>query len=286
MLRSLKISVVTPNYNSGTTLRETIESVLSQHYPDLEHIVMDGGSTDGSLSILKEYPHLLWVSEKDAGHFDAMNKGVARASGELIVILNSDDCFRPGALAGVANAFREHPEWDASFGDAVYVDGEGQEIYRREEAVYDYNVLRYWNDYICHQTLFVRKSVYERIGGYSLQDLKYCCDFEFILRLGREGCTVGHVRAYLVNFRFHAGGMSGDSELDRKMRLEALRIREKYGFPGGAWGSILANSYRAKRQLQKLRFRGTCDLISGRSLLRKHQGKKPGVASGKKIDDP
>lgn len=279
-----KISVITPNYNGAKTLRETIQSVLNQGYPALEHIVVDGGSTDGSLEILREYPHILWTSGKDAGHFDAMNKGVARATGELIVILNSDDCFRPGALASVAGAFGQHPEWDASFGDAVYVDGEGDEIYRREEAVYDYNVLRYWNDYICHQTLFVRKPVYERIGGYKHQDLKYCCDFEFILRLGREGCVVGHVRAYLVNFRFHAGGLSGDRELEQRMRQETLRIREQYGFPGGLWGGILANGYRAKRQLQKLRYRGACDLISGRSLLKKHLREKAGVSSRTTID--
>lgn len=279
-----RISVVTPSLNSAATIRETIESVLGQGYAEVEHIVVDGGSTDGTLEIIKEYPHVLWTSEKDEGLYDAMNKGIARATGELIVILNADDCFRPGALPSVAAAFGAHPEWDASFGDVVYVDGLGKEIYRREEARYDYNVLRYWNDYICHQTLFVRKAVYQRIGGYNRQEFKLCCDYEFILRLGREGCTVGHVPALLVNFRFHDGGLSGDARVDRSMRLETARIREKYGYPGGVWGGILAHCHRAKRQLQKLRYRGACDLVSGRWLLRKHNREKTRAASNHTMD--
>jgi glycosyltransferase involved in cell wall biosynthesis len=271
MAKPLRISVVTPCFNSANTIRETIESVVQQTYPDVEHIVVDGGSTDGSLAIVKEYPQILWTSGKDEGLYDAMNKGIARATGELIVILNSDDCFRQGALASVAGAFQDHPEWDASFGDVVYVDGKGREIYRREEAVYDYDILRYWNDYICHQTLFVRKAVYDRIGGYNHKEFKYCCDYEFIVRLGSEGCAVGHVAALLVNFRFHDGGLSGDLEVDRSIRLETVRIRKKYGFPGGIRGGILGRFYQAKRQFQKLRCRGKCDLVSGRWLLRKHR---------------
>src|SRR4051794_14015514 len=93
-----RLSVVTPSFNSQHTIRETIESVLKQNYPNYEHIVMDGGSKDGTLDILKEYPHLTWESEKDEGHYHAMNKGIQRANGHALVILNSDDCFRPGAM--------------------------------------------------------------------------------------------------------------------------------------------------------------------------------------------
>src|SRR5713226_4506797 len=123
-----RISVVTPTFNSRHTLRETIESVLRQGYPRYEHIVMDGGSTDGTLDILRQYPHLKWVSEKDKGHYDAMNKGILKAKGEVVNILNSDDCYRPGTLELVGNAFSAHPGWDGLFGDVVYVDGENQEI--------------------------------------------------------------------------------------------------------------------------------------------------------------
>src|SRR3954470_20521919 len=137
-----KISIITPTFNSIHTVRDTIESVRTQDYENWEHIVMDGGSTDGTVELIKEIPHLAWVSEKDEGHYHAMNKGVERASGEVINILNSDDCYRPNALRNVAQAFGDQPDWDALFGDVVYVDGEGGEIFRRQEARYDYDVLR------------------------------------------------------------------------------------------------------------------------------------------------
>ena len=129
-----KISIVTPTFNGMATLRETIESVLAQDYKNWEHIVMDGGSTDGTVDLLRTYSHLQWVSEKDRGHYHAMNKGIERASGDVVAILNADDCYRPYALSKVARAFAEHPDWDALFCDVVFVDGEGQEIFRREEA--------------------------------------------------------------------------------------------------------------------------------------------------------
>ena len=109
MTTSLKISIVTPTFNSAPTLRETIESVLAQDYENWEHIVMDGGSTDGTVDILRSYPHLQWVSEKDKGHYHAMNKGIERATGDVIVILNGDDCYREGALSKVAEAFQKNP---------------------------------------------------------------------------------------------------------------------------------------------------------------------------------
>jgi hypothetical protein len=187
-------------------------------------------------------------------------------------------------LQSVRAGFAAHPEWGASFGDVVYVDGDGHEIYRREEAVYDYNVLRYWNDYICHQTLFVRKSVYQRIGGYNHQDFKVCCDYEFIVRLGHEGVTVGHVAAFLVNFRFHHGGISSNLRVEQMQKSERVRIREKYGCPAGWRGRILSLYYRTKRQYQKIRYRGKCDLVSGRRLLSKHMREKSGFSSNIGLD--
>src|SRR3954454_12100470 len=108
MSNRIRISVVTPTFNGATTLRETIESVLKQDYSNWEHIVIDGGSTDGTLDIVRSYAHLQWASEKDEGHYDAMNKGIARASGDVVAILNADDTYRPGTFTKVANAFEEH----------------------------------------------------------------------------------------------------------------------------------------------------------------------------------
>jgi GT2 family glycosyltransferase len=192
-----KISVVTPSFNSVGTIGATIESVLRQDYANWEHIVVDGGSTDGTLRVLERYRRLTWASEKDEGHYDAMNKGIARASGDVVVILNADDCFRAGALRKVAEVFQQNPDWDGLFGDVVFVDGAGREIYRREEALYDYRVLLYGVDYICHQALFVRSGVYERLGGYRHKEFLNSADYEFKLRLGRAGCRIGHLSELL-----------------------------------------------------------------------------------------
>src|SRR5688572_28993516 len=117
MLSHPKISVITPCFNSIGTLRETFESVAAQRYPNLEHLVIDGGSTDGTVELLKHTPGITWLSEKDTGIYDAMNKGIRRATGDIIGILNSDDRYSQGALMKVAQAFAAHPDWGALFGD-------------------------------------------------------------------------------------------------------------------------------------------------------------------------
>ena len=107
MLALPKISVITPSFNSIHTIRETIESVRQQDYPAVEHVVIDGGSTDGTVELLREYPHLRWVSEKDDRHYHAMNKGIAAATGEIVEILNSDDCLRPATRIAAHLCFSE-----------------------------------------------------------------------------------------------------------------------------------------------------------------------------------
>ena len=280
-----RISVVTPCFNSVKTIRDTIESVLTQNYPNFEHIVMDGGSTDGTLELLKEYPHLKWISAKDEGHYDAMNRGIEWAGGEIIPILNSDDCFRPGTFEKVARAFAEHPDWDGLFGDVVYVDGEGREIYRAFEAVFDFNVLRFTGvNYVIHQSLFVKKRIYDRLGGYRHKDFKNSCDYEFVLRLGRAGCTVGHLPEYILNYRYHNFGQSADLRIARNMLREAALIQQEYGCPQGWKGRVLRLLYRAKRQVQKLRARGKIDLATGDWKLRKHRREKAVFSSNIGLD--
>jgi glycosyltransferase involved in cell wall biosynthesis len=279
-----KISVVTPCLNSASTIAATIESVLKQDYPNWEHLVQDGGSTDDTVAVLKRYPRLNWVSEKDEGHYHAMNQGIARAKGDVVVILNADDCFRPSALRKVAEAFQANPEWDALFGDVVFVDGEGREIYRRQEARYDYKILLYGVDYICHQTLFVRREVYERLGGYRHKEFRNSADYEFKLRLGRQGCRVGHVPELLVDYRYHTQGQSADLRIIRNMIQEAIVIRREHGNPGGWQGRCLRVVFKAKRQMQKLWFRHTCDLIPGTWRLKPHLRSETQFSSNAGLD--
>jgi len=280
-----KISIVTPTFNGIATLRETIESVLAQDYKNWEQIVIDGGSTDGTVDLLRSYPHLKWVSEKDRGHYHAMNKGIQRASGNVIGILNADDCYRAGALSKVGEAFEKNPQWDALFGDVVYVDGESREIFRREEAKYDYDVLRFGNIcYVVHPTLFVKKSVYDRIGAYRYEKFLNASDVDLILRLGQNGCRVGHIPEPLVNYRFHEHGQSADRRILNNTAREYLIIRKEHGLRDGVARKLLEMFARTKRQIQKLFYRGKIDVIPGKWFLKKHMRDKTAFSSNIGVD--
>jgi glycosyltransferase involved in cell wall biosynthesis len=279
-----KISVVTPSFNSIQTIRETIESVARQDYPHVEHIVVDGGSTDGTLDLLREYPRLRWISERDEGHYHAMDKGVRTAAGDVFAILNADDCYCDGVLTRVAAAFRDHPAWDGVFGDVIFVDGEGREIFRREEAMFDTQVIRYGFGTVNHQAFFVKTEVYVRLGGYRFREFKNCCDYEFLMRMIQAGCRVGHIPVYIVRYRYHDYGQSADLRVRANMAKESARIRQEYGVPGGRLGKLLQVYARIKRQIEKLLIRGKCDIIPGNLLLRRHLRKKTTFSSNIGVD--
>jgi glycosyltransferase involved in cell wall biosynthesis len=279
-----KISIVTPSFNSIHTIRATLASVAEQDYPNVEHIVVDGGSTDGTLEIIKSTPRLIWVSEKDEGHYHAMDKGTRMASGEVVAILNSDDCYRPGVLSKVAAAVAEHPEWDGVFGDVVYVDGQGREIFRRQEAMFDPQVIRFGYNVVNHQTLFLKKAVFLRVGGYRYKDYKNCCDYELVMRLIQVGCYLGHIPVYIVDYRYHDYGQSADVRVRANMLREQELIKKEYGVPGGVAGRVLVFYARLRRQLEKLLILRKCDLIPGNFLLRKHLRARTSFSSNSGVD--
>src|SRR5262249_53868479 len=144
-----------------------------------------------------------------------------------------------------------------------------EELYRRVEAGYDYDVLRFARvGYVIHQTLFVRKAVHDRIGLYRHKDFLNCCDYEFVLRLGKHGCRVGHVPRLLINYRYHEHGQSADLRVTANMARETERISREYGCPDGWLGQVYRTGFRLKRQWQKLRHRGRVDLLPGSWILR------------------
>lgn len=284
MAEPIKLSVVTPSLNSARTIRETLESVARQDYPHVEHIVTDGGSTDGTLEIVKAFPRVRWVSEKDEGHYHAMNKGIQMATGEAVAILNADDCYCPGILSKVAAAFQSHPEWDALFGDFIFVDEAGREILRREEACWDPQIVRFGFGMALHQALFVRKTTYDRLGLLRHKDFKNACDMEFLMRMVRAKCRVGHIREYVVFYRYHQFGQSADKRIVANMARETACIRQEYGVPGGLPGRLLRYYARAKRQVEKLVLLGKCDLVPGRWRLRRHMREKTEFSSNIQLD--
>jgi len=279
-----KITTVTPSFNSIHTIRETIESVLRQNYPNLEHIVMDGGSTDGTLDILREYPHLIWISEKDEGHYHAMNKGIQLATGDAINILNADDCYCDGILQKIGAALAAHPEWDGVFGDMIFVDDNGREIFRREEAYWDPQIVRCGWGIGQHQTLFIRKKTYDRLGLLRHKDFKNCCDFEFLMRMAHAKCQIGIVHDYVVRYRYHQHGQSADKRVIENMKRESKQIRSEYGVPEGIPGKILFAYARLKRQIEKILVLRKCDLIPGQWHLKKHMRDKTEFSSNIGVD--
>jgi glycosyltransferase involved in cell wall biosynthesis len=280
-----KISVITPSFNSIHTIGATIASVAGQDHSNREHIVVDGGSTDGTIDLLKASPGVRWISEKDEGHYHAMDKGIRMADGEVFAILNADDCYRPGALSAVAAGFAKHPDWDGLFGDLVFVDGDGQEIMRREEALFDRQAIRFGQGgMVNHQTLFLKREVYLQLGAFRYKEFKNCCDYEYLMRLIRARKRIGHIPTLVVNYRYHQFGQSADMRIRANMGEESARIRSEYGVPGGALGRLLYAYGRVRRQMGKLLLRGKCDVIPGSWLLKRHLRQRASFSSNIGLD--
>ncbi len=198
-----KLTVVTPSYNQAQYLERTILSVLNQHYPNLEYFIMDGGSTDGSLDIIKKYESYLagWVSEKDRGQTDAINKGFKQATGDYVAFQNSDDVFAPDAFSRVASAWRKFPDTDIFFGD-MYITDEADVILEEMRApdfcaeCHIYEGMQVFN-----QSLFIRR---DRLTQFGLLDesLRFVIDYELVARLGvQPGMTFRHVKGFWGGFR-------------------------------------------------------------------------------------
>jgi glycosyltransferase involved in cell wall biosynthesis len=197
-----RISIITPSFNQGQFIERTIQSVLAQAQPGLEYVVVDGGSRDQTLDVLRRYEdRLRWISEPDRGHADAINKGIAQTAGPIVGWLNSDDIYYPGALNTVTNFFDAHPEVDVVYGDANHVDEADTilEAYPTED--WDFERLK---DicFISQPAAFLRRSVAETCGPLDLS-VRYCADYEYWLRLGRAGVQFAHVPQVLAATRLH-----------------------------------------------------------------------------------
>ena len=200
------VTVVTPSFNTARFIRETIESVHSQDYPAIEHIIIDGGSTDGTLQILKEYPHLTWVSEPDRGQSDAVNKGFRRAKGEIIGWLNSDDTYTPGAVSYSVDFLQEHPEVDAVHSDCNVVDENSQLLWVVKSQPFRLDTFL-MKSYIKQPTVFMCRRVVETLGGVD-ENLDYVIDREFWLRVGMAFKMEYLPERILANFRLCPGTKS------------------------------------------------------------------------------
>jgi glycosyltransferase involved in cell wall biosynthesis len=232
MTEPLRLSIVTVSFNSAATIADTLESVAAQRYPHVEHIVVDGASTDGTQDIVRRHSRRIarFVSEPDRGVYDAMNKGIALATGDVVAFLNSDDVYaHPDVLGRVADTMAD-PAIDACYADLVYVDDLASDRIVRDWRSTDHRpglCLTGWMP--AHPTFFARRDVYRRFGGFDLE-FRLQADYELMVRLFEtHGLRSRHVPERWVRMR--TGGMSNSSWRNvARGNLEAYRACRKNGF--------------------------------------------------------
>jgi len=222
-----KVSIVTPSFNQAPFLEQTLRSVLEQDYPNLEYIVIDGGSSDGSLEIIHKYADRLayWQSQPDQGQTDAINQGFARASGEILAWLNSDDLLLPGAVSVAVRALHEHPEAAMVYGDALLINAEGKTIGKFPAAQTDYRKLRRGYVHIPQQASFFRADLWQQVAPLDVS-FYFAMDYDLWVRLAALAPLV-YVPELWAAFRLHGAGKS--IAADDRCWPEMLRVHYRDG---------------------------------------------------------
>ncbi len=237
-----KVTIVTPSYNQGQFLEASIRSVLEQSYPNIEYIAVDGGSKDGSVEILNKYQRHFawWVSEKDRGHADALNKGFSHATGEVLAWLNSDDVYLPGAVAQAVAILQEHPEAGMVYGDADLIDNSDRKIGRFAARQTDYRRMLRGSVHIPQATTFFRAGLWRQVGPLDLS-LFFSFDYDLWVKIARASQLL-YVPERWAQFRIHDDGKTIVN--DDRCYPDMLRVLER---EGGGWLSWMRLRYVARR---------------------------------------
>ena len=234
------VSIITPSFNQAPFLEKTIQSVLAQTHPEIEYIIIDGGSTDGSVDIIKRYADAgklaYWVSEPDQGQTEAINKGFARATGEVLAWLNSDDTLEPQAAAEAVAYLREHPEDGMVYGDANFIDANGDVVGKFPARQTDYRLLRQGYVHVAQQSSFFRADLWRKVGPLD-PTFYFAMDYDLWVRLARLAPLVYLPRLW-ANFRLH--GDAKTIAADDRCWPEMLRVHYR---DGGSVFSIIVAKY-------------------------------------------
>lgn len=242
-------SIITITLNSEKYLAEAIESIIAQAYPNKEHIIIDGGSSDGTLEIIKSYKdRVRWISEPDAGISDAMNKGIDMARGDVISHLHSDDIYKGGTLEKVAEAFFNSPGKKWLVGNGEYVDEDGKKIRTTKINSYRYDKLKKHN-FLFHPSIFIKKEIFSHVGYFNT-DYKYAMDYDMWLRLGRDYEPI-LITGVLSSFRTHAGSLSTAAGVDALGEEYQIRKRN-YGNESLSIKTFFYLRYMVARWAKKL----------------------------------
>ena len=244
MVNTPLVSIVTPSFNKSRFIAKTIESVVAQDYAKIEHIVIDGNSTDGTQEILARYSKLIWVSEPDRGQSHALNKGFRLAEGEILGWLNADDTYQPRAIETAIHILENNPSIDAVYSDLQVIDEEGKPIRLAKAEPFDRYVLPQKN-VVKQPTIFMRRSVYESTGEIN-ENLHYVMDWEYWLRAGLKSKFLYLQDVVLANFRLCSGTKSFD--MPPEFHLEWLNVLEEIDH-NPDYGGIPRRSIVAARRM-------------------------------------
>lgn len=247
----MKISIITITFNSAKTLERTLASVRSQTYKDIEHIIVDGASTDGTYEIIKayadQYPNVRWISEKDEGIYNALNKGIKMATGDIIGFLHSDDVlFAPDSIGHIAAAF-EKQNADVVYGDLQYCKG-NKVVRFWKSNVYNPRSLKYgWMP--PHPTVYVRREVYQQVGEYD-EWFRISADYDMMLRIFTAGFKTYYLPEMLVCMAI--GGASNCNSKARLSKTQEDYIVLKKNHVGAGYLTVACKQLRKMHQFIRL----------------------------------
>lgn len=225
-MRYPKISIITPSYNQGHFIEDAIKSVLYQGYPSFEHIIIDGGSDDNTLDILRKYPHLKWISEKDEGQSDALNKGFMMSSGAIIGWLNADDFYLENVFNSVVTNF-ESNDLSGVYANYIFVNREGE----KTKEMITIKPIRWMSLFLCYipSTTFFFKHEIIDAGILIDKDLYITMDKEFFAHILHKNYKLKHINKPFAAFRWHESNKSNDDDRIKKIRIiEGLSIYNRY----------------------------------------------------------
>jgi glycosyltransferase involved in cell wall biosynthesis len=264
-----RISIITPSYNQGKYIERTIQSVLAQKVEALDYVVIDGASTDQTVEILKRHgDRFSWVSEKDRGHADAINKGITRTSGPILGWLNSDDIYYPGALATVLEFFDTHPDVDVVYGDANHIDEHDAAIEKYPTEPWNWERFLE-NCFISQPAAFFRRAVVDHHGLID-QGAAPSIDYEYWVRLGKKGVRFEYLPKLLAATRLHDEAFTVGSRVACHVATNDI-MRKHFGKTPDRWIFNYAHAVvetKGFRRSEPLRFAMAVSVVSWYASLR------------------